>query len=125
MDATRRAKSHHDDIESEQPMFIQPALEDPSLLLEFREEYLYAIDGNVRGKVTIEALGLNREKLVELRRDILGPIKVLLNCRELFAIELAKGPHPEFTDQLAAIDARLVQLASDRAQYAMMVRAIL
>jgi len=84
-----------------------------------------SVSRNVRGKVTIGALGLNREKLVELRRDILGPIKVLLDCRELFAIELAKGPHPEFTDQLAAIDAQSMQLASDRAQYAMMVRAVL
>ncbi len=63
IDDTQRAKSHHDDIKNEQPLFIHPAIEDPSDFLEFDKEYLCAIDDNARGKATIEALGLNRDKL--------------------------------------------------------------
>ena len=68
-------ESHHDDIESEEPLLINPAIEDPASFLEFDEEYVRAIDGNPRGKATIEILGLNREEIVEKRRDVLGLIK--------------------------------------------------
>ena len=42
IDVTRRAKSHHDSIRAEQPLFIHPAIGDPSLFLEFRAEYISA-----------------------------------------------------------------------------------
>jgi hypothetical protein len=124
-DANRRAKSHHHDIKNEQPWFINPAMEEPSAFLEFHQEYLRSIDCNPRGKATIDALGLNREELVEMRRDVLGPIKVLINCRELIANQLADDPKPELFDQLVAINAQLVQCAKDSAQYAAMVGAVL
>ena len=96
LDATRRAKSHHDDINNEQPLFVHPAMEDPSLFLEFRAEYLLASGGNMRGKATIEALGLNREELVEAHRDFLAQIKVLIECRKQFANQLASNPAPHY-----------------------------
>jgi hypothetical protein len=100
-------------------------MEDPSAFLEFHQEYLRSIDCNPRGKATIDALGLNREELAEMRRDVLGPIKVLIDCRELIANQLADDPKPELFDQLVAINAQLVQRAKDSAQYAAMVRAVL
>jgi uncharacterized protein (TIGR02646 family) len=124
-DTNQRAKSHHHDIRNEQPLFIHPAIEDPSAFLEFKDEYLRAIDGNPRGMATIDALGLNREDLAEIRRDSLAQIKVLVDCRELFANLLATDPDPVAAEQVAAIDARLVQCARDSAQYAAMVRAAL
>ncbi len=124
-DATQRAKSHHDDIKNEQPLFIHPAIEDLSLFIEFRAEYLHAAGGSLRGKATIEALELNREELVEVRRDFLGPIKVLIDCRTQLAKEFASNPTPVFAEQLVAIDAQLVRSAGDSAQYAAMVRAAL
>jgi hypothetical protein len=96
-------------------------------LLEFREEYLRPVKGNPRGKATIEALGLNREKLVERRRDVLHPIRDLLECRELLAILVSKDPSPDNARRLELIDERLAHYIRkyDRnsAEYAAMVRA--
>jgi len=71
-----RAKSHHDDIKSEKPMFISPA-DNPEQYIAFRQEIAYAIDDNPRGKATIEALGLNRDKLVGDRFDYFDMLQTL------------------------------------------------
>ena len=126
---SRRARPHHNDIEDEQPMFINPAGENPTEFPEFREEYLSPTDGNPRGHATIESLGLNREKLVEKRRDTLRPIKDLLVCRRLFAVLASRDPSPENVKGLGEIDERLAwyikKYDSDSAEYAAMVRAAL
>ena len=64
-----RAESHHHDISDESPLFIHPSDDNPQDFIAFREEIAYAIDGNDRGKTTIDALGLNRPDLEEMRRD--------------------------------------------------------
>ena len=126
-DATRRAASHHDDIEMEQPLLIHPELDDPALFVEFDKEYVRAIDGHPRGEATIEILGLNRAEIVEKRRDVLGPIRDLIDCRELIARQTEQSPGPEGRRLLQAIDERLERYAekyrSDSAEYAAMVRA--
>ena len=37
-DPARRARSHRDDIGQEEPLLINPAIEDPAAFLEFREK---------------------------------------------------------------------------------------
>jgi hypothetical protein len=125
MDANQRANSHHDDIKKEQPLFIHPAAEDPSAFLEFDREYVCAINNNSRGKATIEELGLNRDNLLEMRRDRLELINTLIDYRREFANRVAMSPKPGLLDPLAKIDERLAQYVSDSAQYAAMVRAVL
>jgi uncharacterized protein (TIGR02646 family) len=125
LDVQKRARSHHDDIQNERPVFIQPALEDPSAFLEFREEYLSAKRGNRRGKLTIEVLGLNREALAERRRERLAALKRLIACRVLLAKRLAKDSDPEFNDELKRIDHHLMQLTKDSAEYSAMMRTAL
>jgi hypothetical protein len=95
------------------------------VFIEFHEEYVRTIDGNRRGIATIDALGLNREELAEIRRDVLAQIRLLIDCRELFWHHTAADRNPLHAEQVAAIDARLVQCASDSAQHAAMNRAIL
>jgi uncharacterized protein (TIGR02646 family) len=128
-DASRRARSRHHNIEDEQPRLIHPALEDPASFLEFKGEYLRPIDGNPRGHATIEALGLNREKLAEKRRDVLRLIKDLIDRRKLFAILVSKDPSPDNVTSLESIDERLIwyvkKYDSDSAEYAAMVQATL
>ena len=128
-DATRRAVSHHDDIETEQPLLIHPEVDDPASFLEFEEEYIRAIDGHPRGEATIEILGLNRAEIVEKRRDVLDPIRDLLDCRELIARRAEKDPGPEGQRLLRAIDDLIERYAekyrSDSAEYAAMIRAAL
>lgn len=128
-DASRRARSHHDRIEAEQPLFVHPAREHPAAFLEFNEEYLLPIGGSPRGQATIEALGLNREKLAEKRRDILRLIKDLIECHKLFAVQVDKDPSPENVRIFGEIDDRLAwhikKYDLDSAEYAAMIRAAL
>jgi uncharacterized protein (TIGR02646 family) len=123
-DVRKRAKfrDHH---MSEEPLFVNPAIEDPSIFVEFNEEYIRPIVSSVRGTATINALGLNRDELVEMRRDYLAPIKLLIECRALLVNRLAMEMKPEVEDHLGAIDAQLARCALDSAQYAAMVRAVL
>lgn len=53
---------------SEKPLLIHPYFDDPSRYLRFgKAGVVTAIDGNARGKTTIEVLGLDREDLMEER----------------------------------------------------------
>jgi len=63
-----RAKSHDDNVAAEKPIFIDPS-EDVGKYISFREEVIVAVDNNARGKTTIEALGLDRVRLNNMRRE--------------------------------------------------------
>jgi uncharacterized protein (TIGR02646 family) len=125
IDDMQRAKSHHDDIKNEQPLFIHPAIDDPSDFLEFDEHYLCAIDDNVRGKATIEALGLNRDKLVEKRGDALTKLKLLIKFRDHILSAIIEKSTPELVHHLTEIEEHLSHCTSDSGEYAAMVRAVL
>ena len=71
-----RAISHNDDINVEKPKFISPA-ENPEQYIAFRQEIAYAIDGNPRGKATIEELGLNRGKLAKDRFEYFDKLQII------------------------------------------------
>ncbi len=75
--------------------------------------------------MTIDALDLNREPIVEKRRDWLAGIQELLECRELLADKLASHSDAKCENRVLAIDAHLKRCASDSAEYAAMVRAAL
>ncbi|MFH1220205.1 MAG: hypothetical protein V1694_07100 [Candidatus Eisenbacteria bacterium] len=118
-DPTRRARSHHDDLALEAPLFIHPAFDDPLDFIGFRDEYAYAVDDNPRGEATWKNLGLNRDELVEMRRDSL--VGVTLLARTLLL--LPPGPVRE------EVSDHLDQLKQPTAQYSSMnaaaIRAIL
>jgi uncharacterized protein (TIGR02646 family) len=129
VESVRRAKSYHDRIEDERPLFVHPAGEEPESVLEFcggRDGHiLRAIGGDPRGQRTIEALGLNRDELAEMRRDALAPLKRLIECRDLIARQVTERPSRALRRQLSKIDTHLKRCASDSAQYASMARATL
>lgn len=58
-------------------MFINPAVDDPKEYITFYDEVPVAIDNNDRGVITINKLGLNREKLNDQRRKTIAMIKDL------------------------------------------------
>lgn len=72
-----RATSHHANITAEQPLLIDPGNDNPEELIGFRGEIAYAIDGNAKGQVTLDALKLNGRSLPEARREQLQRLKVL------------------------------------------------
>ncbi|MBP6456030.1 MAG: hypothetical protein KA275_04805 [Chitinophagaceae bacterium] len=78
-DNSKRAKSHNDDISKEEPIFINPFLENPEEFIEFVYDIPKAKNGNDRGIKTIEKLGLDREQLNERRRELLNEINLILD----------------------------------------------
>jgi uncharacterized protein (TIGR02646 family) len=64
-----RAICHRDSVRNERPIFINPADEDPEKHTSFRKEVPFAVNGNRRGRKTIQALGLDRPFLNEMRWD--------------------------------------------------------
>lgn len=74
LDNSQRAFSHLHQMGQEEPLLLDPSNpnDDPVHFLSFRDEYAFAIGGNLRGQTTIEILALNdRPDLVEMRREII------------------------------------------------------
>ena len=111
---TRRARSHKEDVTAEEPLLLDPSVDDPEAFISFREEVPYAADGNARGEVTIRTLGLRREELAERRRDHLGHVRALRNL-----IRIGQEPYAEEAREL------LQRMQRDSGEYASMTRAFL
>ena len=115
-DDSRRALSHLHPLNQEQPLLIDPTLEDPGAFISFREEYAFAVGANDRGLATIDVLGLNdREELVEQRRQWIRTLSVLRDITRTLP-----------GSQVAA-DAQLLlnDVVLDEAEYAAMNRSFL
>jgi len=122
-----RARSHHDDVADERPQFIHPSDDDPEQYIGFRDEVVYAIGGKRRGKVTIEALGLNRDDLVEMRRDRLQPVKrsqrtVTLLKRKR---DLEGGLSPDLESLLEEHEAAIAAYLDPAVEYSSMLKTAL
>ena len=111
---TMRARSHYDCVESEEPLFISPE-EDPEKYISFREEVAYPIKNNQRGKATINALALNRDKLADNRKE---------HYETLELIHFLANHNPPLAQTSAA--KRLLERAKkDTSKYSAMVRSAL
>ncbi|MBI3467364.1 MAG: hypothetical protein HY000_30510 [Planctomycetes bacterium] len=117
LDTAKRATSHVMDVSVESPVFLDPSAEDPAEHIAFREEYAYALDGSARGEATIAALGLNREELVEVRRDRLAWLKNAFEHRAILAeaiiqLEATALPRPMDVDRWLMDARRQVEKSS-------------
>jgi uncharacterized protein (TIGR02646 family) len=72
-DENQRAICHHDDIVKERPLLVHPSADDPEQHIGFREEVCFYRDE--KGKKSISAFGINRDKLLEARREFLNSVK--------------------------------------------------
>src|SRR5258708_3658717 len=115
----KRALSHKHNVAEESPFFIKPDKEDPEQFVEFKEEIPFPIDGNLRGKLTIERLGLDREALNENRRVKLAPIRLLYNL----AKDIPITTPPLKVRALNEIKRVAMEFTADDAEYAAMFRA--
>lgn len=114
-----RAKSHKDDLSQEIPLFINPAAENPEDFISFRGVIPFAIEGILKGEVTIEQAGLRREELKENRRELYEVVKSLY--------EIAHG-HPDFPPEIKEkamkeLSNKLARCQSSEHQYSAMFRA--
>ncbi len=123
----RRAKSHHDDLATEEPLLVDPAQVDPELHIGFHDEVAFPRSGSRLGKASIEVLGLNRSDLLEDRRTYLAILKRLDDLREVLWRDMVTGvaASEELLEQLRKIDAHLGSCKRDEAEYAAMARAAL
>jgi uncharacterized protein (TIGR02646 family) len=121
IDETARARSHADDMSLEAPLFIDPTAEDPAAHIGFRQEYPYAVNGSVRGRATISALGLDRAPLVEIRRDRLEKVRLL----RLSAQALRRKRDQTAKDLVQQIEIELQNATTDQAEFAAAVRSML
>ena len=93
IDETTRARNHRDVIEKEQPVFVNPVIDDPRKHIIFRREEPIPI--TERGLKTIEYLKLRRPDLQEARREWLT---VLEDLRDLI-VEGENSDNPNMLDQ--------------------------
>lgn len=110
---TERAVSHRHDVHQEQPLFVDPASDDPAEYISFRREIPYAINNNSRGRSTILNLGLERAELSEIRYDRYEKLRLI------YFLATADPRAPESAEAQALLD-RAVQRS---AEFAAMVRA--
>ena len=75
VDESKRARSHHDPVDEEAPVFVDPASEDPAVHIQFRRaEVVHLSD---RGLRTIKGLGLRRSELEDARAEHLTSLDLL------------------------------------------------
>jgi uncharacterized protein (TIGR02646 family) len=84
-----RATSHKHNTELEQPLFIDPALDDPEEYISFRREIPYPVSDKPRGLNTIINLGLERPELSEVRYDRYEKLRLI------YVLANANPPLPE------------------------------
>lgn len=127
----RRARSHHDDLAAEDPLFLDPANDEPAEHIAFRSEVAYAVNGSPRGQATIDLLALNRPDLQESRRERLGPLralKVTCNALDKLARELTAASRPipsQILDLRDRCRAELSAAVRDDAEFAALARCAL
>lgn len=111
-----RCISYAGDLNQEEPLFINPEIENPEDFISFRGEIVFAIDGNLRGKITIEGAGLDRVELEGNRKTTLEKIKRLY--------EIANAT-PELPQSKEAIEYLYNECASETHEYSSMIKAAL
>lgn len=114
-----RASTPDHDLSREQPIFIDPSAEDPSLHIGFREEYPFAVGESQRGESTWRALGLDREPLAERRRDLLRKLRTMVSAFELLKRQRGRKAASTRAELLALLRSAL----DDAAEYAAVARA--
>jgi len=114
--AESRCTSHKIEISQEEPLFINPENENPEDFISFRGEIVFAINGNLRGKTTIESAGLDRVELESNRKTMLEIIKRLY--------EIANS-NPKLPQSQEAINYLYNECTSKTHEYSSMIKAAL
>lgn len=117
-DASKRARSHRHHVTHEEPLFIDPAAQDPEEHISFRQEIPFPVGGSRSGKASIEALGLDREILNERRRDRLKHLQILVDL-----VEMEPTASAELIPLIEKARILLDECTGDAAEFAGMARA--
>ncbi|MEZ4405372.1 MAG: hypothetical protein R3A52_02595 [Polyangiales bacterium] len=77
-----RARGPNADLSRERPRLVNPATEDPAAHITFHDHLAVAHPGDVRGRASIRAYGLNRKTIRTRRRDFIDKLGTLLDAAE-------------------------------------------
>ena len=122
---SRRARCHNDDVSKEESLLIDPSADDPVAHLTFHQELYRPMASSRRGKVTIDAFGLNDPRRLEDRREKLASLNLMTDHRRLLIDACRKDPSSvELAKALEDLGVRIVAIQSDSAEYAAMARAV-
>jgi uncharacterized protein (TIGR02646 family) len=125
-DQANRVRSHHDHskLDAEGALLIDPSATDPERHILWKREYPEPAPGSDEGSATIGVVGLDREELVTVRRAYLRTLFALREAILGFRDEARSGSLSSKGHQrLAQLEAHVVTLQGDEAQYAAMARA--
>ena len=120
VDATQRAYSPNDRISREEPLLINPTMEEPARHLTF-DPFGAPIPISDKGKVSIAVYNLNTRPLNGLRKRVIIEMVRLLRMKEQ-AKRLP--PLPEKTNLLTDIRAQIRDKTAPSAPYAAAARAV-
>lgn len=118
-DEAARARSHHDNIQDEKPLFINPAKDDPREHIIFRGEEPVPV--TELGRKTIESLKLRRPDLQESRRT-------RLECLEVVRSLIVAGENfdnPNMQEQIKKAIDHLETAVSPESQFSSMAQDFL
>lgn len=132
--ALKRCRKKTDALTGEKPLFINPAdpnEEDPEHLIEWRGSEPVAANGNMRARVTITALGLDRSDLWDHRREHYRKLerawRTNERLKEIITVLRKKSEYADMVKKLEAEqlenDALFDDAKRNTAEYAGMIRA--
>ena len=110
-----RARSHHERIANEKPLFINPVSKDPRKHIRFQGPTLFSC--TKFGRVTINGMDLNRHDLEEDRRSVLN---LLRGQCEIIRLGVDRPNDQEFQALVKKAQTRLSAAIRPEAQYSSM-----
>lgn len=120
-DEATRARRPGEEIH-EQPLLVHPYFDNPDHHLEFVDELIRARDGDQRGQVTIDVLGLNRPGLLQVRRDRLVPLKTALKRMSRARQRVMEKPDiAEFRTDLEEAKAEIAEMLASGKPFSALV----
>ena len=119
---TKRAHLHNNDISVEEPLLVDPGKEDPSQHIVFRGAEPLPVAGSIKGKTTIDLVGLDRSILNYARLEHLKKMKAIYDWK----IDAETKPQSQGRQNLVAEAEAVLQSAiSDKGEYAAATRTAL
>ena len=120
-----RALSPQQILSKESPLLINPSADYPEKHLVFEAESAIPKNGSMKGKVTIEVMGLNRAKLLERRLKRHNQLLHLLEIYAMLTQVVAADPSKKIQNLIQRTQIHIEEARRDDAEYAAMARATL
>lgn len=126
VDPTTRADALRGEgsTETETPLLLNPTTENPENHIRFDAERAEPLNGDGRGRVTIDVLGLNRVRLLEARRERLERVRGWVDCLRFIRTQPDRFlvDTPEGQTHLRMVCQQILNLTSSSAPFSAMVR---